>query len=171
MISVIFLFSQCEQRSVWNNYYPMWGPGSILQTMVCYSPTTQKSTYYPNNYISPSYYPFPYPLPNFVLLRFSASRNAGMRVAVLFVSAISTVFKKHDEGEQILCHHPSITLDVSLSVSPISRLNRIIHVQGVLCSTGLLYPLSFLLKLFSNLIKNMSSLHTAKIKIGFAQHW
>jgi len=90
MISVIFLFSSgsvSRDPSVWHNYYPMRGPGSTLQTMDCYSPTAQKLRCCPNNCMSPSYYPFSYPLPNFILLRFFATRNSCMQVAVLFVNA------------------------------------------------------------------------------------
>lgn len=99
MISVIFLFSSHSvswDPSVWNNYYTMWGPGSILQTMDCYSPTTQKLTCYPNNCMSLLISLFPTP---FLILSYWGSLPAeilvcGLRSSLLMPSTQSRQFSK-----------------------------------------------------------------------------
>lgn len=59
-----------------------------------------------------SYPPFPYCLPNFILLSSFANRNSCMHFAVLFVNAINTeqtVFEKHDNkaSRYYVITHPS----------------------------------------------------------------
>lgn len=102
MISIVFfvLSAQCEQRSFWNNYYTVLRTREYLADNGLADMVPQHKSLHPNNCITTSYYPFSYPLRNFVSLRFFASRSSCMRVAVLFVNAINTeqtVFKKHDK--------------------------------------------------------------------------
>lgn len=52
--------------------------------------------------------------------------------------------RPRQKGKQVLCHHPSITLYVSLSIIPIDILNRLVQVKGAVCfqkqSIGCLQP-------------------------------
>lgn len=64
---------------------------------------------------------------------------------VNIISTEQPVFKDHDKkGKQVLCHRPSITLYVSLSIIPIDILDRLVQVKEAICfqklSIGCLQP-------------------------------
>lgn len=128
---------------------------------------------YPNNCISPSYYASPYSFSKFVSLRFFASRNScmGAAVSLFMLSAQSTKFSKCVTSQAGIMSSPIHHPDVRLPVSPVSSFNRIIRGQGVLLNRAAV-PTAISPETLHkfNLKKHRSGLHTAKIKIGFAQH-
>lgn len=127
------IFSSCSvSRDPFGLMVVQWGPGCVLQTMTCVSPTTQKLMCYPNNFLSPLYYTSTYSHVCFTEVLCQQKFLCGdCSPLCSCYQCRAQSFQNVWQIKQVLSspiHQP----DVRLTVSTVSSLNRIMHGQGVL---------------------------------------